>query len=156
MLMSLASDGGDTSMRRRQVLRVGGVAIAPSVAGCSGVFENANSSYQNGTYIGCSGDTHPNRIEFDCDRFDGATGRMFRVEAGSALAVTSRTDIDAGSIRFLARDPDDGVLWEHAHDEAGTHEAQTSIEAADTGRYEMRVEGDDIEGSFELRWDVKE
>jgi hypothetical protein len=34
----------------------------------------------NRKYIGCSGDTYSNRIEFNCDRFDGATGRIFSVE----------------------------------------------------------------------------
>lgn len=50
--------------------------------------------------------------------------------------------------------PDDGVLWDRSHDRARTHEEQTSVEAADTGRYELRLEGDDVEGNFELRWDV--
>lgn len=143
-------------MRRREILRLGGAATATSIAGCTGFFEDASSSYQNGAYIGCTGDTYSNRIEFDCERFDGAAGRIFSLEAGSSLDITCQTDIEAGSIRFLVRDPDDEVRWEHAHDGAGTHEEQTSVEAGGAGRYEMRVEGDEIKGRFELRWETAE
>lgn len=63
----------------------------------------------------------------------------FSVEEGPSLEITSRTDIDAESIRYLIKNPDDEVLWEHSHDGIGTHEVQTSVEANGTGRNEMRV-----------------
>lgn len=143
-------------MRRRDLLGLAGVTIATSVTGCSGLFEGANSSYQKGTFLGCSGETYPDRIEFDCEQFDGTAGRIFSVEAGSSLDVTCRTDIEAGSIRFLVMGPDGEVHWEHSHDGAETLEQQTSIEVGDEGRYEMQVKGEEVKGTFELRWETAE
>jgi hypothetical protein len=42
------------------------------------------------------------------------------------------------------------------HDGARTHEEQTSVKGGGTGRYEMRIEGDDVGGNFELRWEIDE
>lgn len=141
-------------MKRRTLLGIAGSATATTLAGCAGLFENASSKYVNGTQIACGGDAYPDRIEFDCRRFDGEAGRIFPIAAGKTVSLTTSTDLDAGSVRFLVQDPDDNVLWEHSHEGSGHHETTDEFETGDQGRYHMRAEATDLEGHFQFEWEV--
>jgi hypothetical protein len=139
-------------MRRRTVLGAVATGSAGSLAGCASVLENANSSYENGRQIACSGDAYPDRIEFDCRTFDGEAGRVFRVDAGTTVDLSCRTDIDGGRVRFHVTDPGDEVRWAHEHEGATTHETSASVEATSTGRYTFGVVGEDVDGEFAFEW----
>jgi hypothetical protein len=141
---------------RRRLLALAGGAAATSLSGCAAVLRNASSSYESGVQVTCSGDAYPDRIAFDCQRFDGETGRLFPVDAGTTIALTCRTDLEAGAVRFLVKGPDDAVRWEHAHDGTDAHEERATVAAETDGRYHVGVEAEDVEGAFEIRWELRE
>lgn len=138
-------------MRRRTLLGAAATAAAVPLAGCWSFFQRG--SYSSGVGVACSGSNEPGRIAHDCRRFDGVRGRYFHADAGATIAVEYSLDVAAGRVRVLLRDPEETPLWERSHGD-GTHDGSTTVEAPASGRYEVRVEGQEVEGRYAVTWSV--
>lgn len=83
-------------------------------------------------------------------RFDGQEVETYQLEAGESFSLSYDIDVEEGSLTLEFIDPEGNPVWEKTFSE----DAKSTFEfsAENSGRYQLRVIGDDTRGSFELTW----
>lgn len=83
-------------------------------------------------------------------RFDGREVENYQLEAGESFSLSYDIEVDEGSLTLELVDPQDELVWEETFSEDDEDVFEVTPETS--GRYRLRVIGDDTQGSFELNW----
>mgnify|MGYP006295936137 CR=1 FL=1 len=102
--------------------------------------------------VGWVGLNYLNTIDVSYQLFDGKKVERIQVDAGETFNLTYDVEVDAGALRFDLLDPDRDLVWEAAFLEDG--EDEMSFRAEQSGRYILRITGDQTQGGFDLRWET--
>jgi major membrane immunogen (membrane-anchored lipoprotein) len=104
--------------------------------------------------VGWVGLNYLNTFDVSYNLFDGRKVERIQLDAGETFNLTYDLEVDDGALRFELLDPDREVVWETSFLE--DHEDEFRFRAEKSGRYTLRINGDQTKGGFELRWERSE
>ena len=104
--------------------------------------------------VGWVGLNYLNTIDVSYQLFDGKKFERIQMDAGDTFSLTYDVEVDDGALRFDLVDPDREQVWEASFLEDSEDEMTFRVEKS--GRYLLRITGDQTEGGFELRWETNE
>ncbi len=102
--------------------------------------------------VGWVGLNYLNTIDVSYHLFDGRKVEHIQVDAGDTFNLTYDIDVDEGALRLELLDPDREVIWEASFLEDNADEMHFQAEIS--GRYILRIDGDQTRGGFDLRWET--
>jgi hypothetical protein len=85
--------------------------------------------------------------------FSGLERTSFRAQAGQTIELDYDVAVEAGSLEMTLNDPDGDSLWQEVFEEDAGETVR--VEAPQTGRYRLRIEGKSTRGGFEVAWQVE-
>jgi len=102
------------------------------------------------TQIGWASTNVGDTFQASYRRFDGQEIETYQLESGESFTLSYNIEVEEGSLTLEMFDPEDNLVWENTFSE----DAQDSFAFTPEtdGRYELRVIGDETQGSFELNW----
>ncbi|MFW5713052.1 MAG: hypothetical protein ACOCYU_00090 [Brevefilum sp.] len=103
--------------------------------------------------VGWVGLNYLNTIDVSYQFFDGQKIERIKVDAGDTLNLTYDVGIDDGALKLELIDPDRAMVWEASFFEDSKD--VMSFRAEKSGRYTLRILGDQTKGDFELRWETE-
>jgi len=104
--------------------------------------------------VGWVGLNYLNTIDVSYQLFDGKKFERIQMDAGDTFSLTYDVEVEDGALRFDLVDPDREQVWEASFLEDSEDEMTFRVEKS--GRYLLRIIGDQTEGGFELRWETNE
>ena len=104
--------------------------------------------------VGWVGLNYLNTIDVTYQLFDGKKVERIPVNAGETFNLIFDVDVDEGALHLDLLDPDRNVVWEASFLEDS--EDEMSFQADQSGRYTLRITGDQTNGGFELRWETND
>lgn len=104
--------------------------------------------------VGWVGLNYLNTIDVTYQLFDGKKVERIPVNAGETFNLIFDVDVDEGALHLDLLDPDRNVVWEASFLEDS--EDEMSFKADQSGRYTLRITGDQTNGGFELRWETND
>ena len=102
--------------------------------------------------VGWVGLNYLNTIDASYQLFDGKKVERIQVEAGDNFSLNYAVEVDDGALRIELVDPDREVVWEASFLE--DNEDVVRFQAEKSGRYTLKINGDQTKGGFELRWET--
>lgn len=102
--------------------------------------------------VGWVGLDYLNTIDASYQFFDGKKVERIQVDAGDNFSLTYDIEVDDGALRIELVGPDREVIWEASFLE--DIEDVMRFRAEKSGRYTLRITGDQTKGGFELRWET--
>jgi len=106
------------------------------------------------TKIGWVGTNIGNTFRASYQRFDGREIERIRLGAGESFALSYEVEVDEGSLTLQILDPGGDLVWEETYLE--DTDSTFEFTPKNSGRYAIRIEGDQTQGSFELNWETAE
>jgi hypothetical protein len=82
--------------------------------------------------------------------FDGQEVETHQLESGESFSLSYEIEVDKGSLTLELVDPEDQLVWEESFSEDAEDVFEFTPETS--GRYRLRVIGDDTQGGFVLNW----
>lgn len=104
--------------------------------------------------VGWVGLNYRNTIDVSYQFFDGKKVERIQVDAGDTFSLTYDIEVEEGALKLELLDPDRKVIWEAALLE--DKEDVMRFQAEKSGRYTLRINGDQTKGGFELRWETSD
>ena len=102
------------------------------------------------TQVGWVATNLDNTFEASYRRFDGQEVETYQLESGKSFSLSYDIEVNEGSLTLELVSPEDEPVWEESFSENAEDVFEFTPET--TGRYRLRVIGDDTRGSFELTW----
>ena len=102
------------------------------------------------TQVGWVATNLGNTFEASYRRFDGQEVETYQLESGKSFSLSYDIEVNEGSLTLELVNPEDEPVWEESFSENAEDVFEFTPET--TGRYRLRVIGDDTRGSFELTW----
>ena len=102
------------------------------------------------TQVGWVATNLDNTFEASYRRFDGQEVETYQLESGKSFSLSYDIEVNEGSLTLELVNPEDEPVWEESFSENAEDVFEFTPET--TGRYRLRVIGDDTRGSFELTW----
>jgi major membrane immunogen (membrane-anchored lipoprotein) len=104
--------------------------------------------------VGWVGLNYGNIFDVSYHFFDGIKIEKIQANAGDTFNLTYDIEVDDGALRLELLDPDRELVWEASFLE--DNEEALTFQVEKSGRYTLRIIGDQTKGGFELRWDIKD
>jgi len=104
--------------------------------------------------VGWVGLNYLNTIDVSYQLFDGRKVERIQVDAGDTFNLTYDIEVDDGALRFELLDPDREVVWEASFLE--DNEDEIHFQTEKSGRYILKINGDQTKGGFDLRWETSD
>ena len=102
--------------------------------------------------VGWVGLNYLNSIDVSYQLFDGKKVERIQVDAGDNFTLDYDVEVDDGALRLELVDPDREVVWEASFLEDNEDAMRFQVEKS--GRYTLRIDGDQTKGGFELHWET--
>lgn len=106
------------------------------------------------TKVGWVGTNIGNTFRASYQRFDGREMERIRLDAGESFTLSYEVEVDDGSLTLQILEPGGDLVWEETYLEDA--DSTFDFTAENSGRYAIRIEGDQTQGSFELNWETGE
>ena len=102
--------------------------------------------------VGWVGMNYGNTYSATYQLFDGNQTESIKIDAGDKFSLSYEVDVDDGALTLQLIHPDKDVVWEAAflQDNADTF----SFSPEESGRYTLKILGDNTQGGFDLKWDI--
>lgn len=84
--------------------------------------------------------------------FSGVERASFRAQADETIELDYEVDVEKGTLALSLIDPDGEPLWEETFEDEATDTLR--LNAPQSGRYQLRIEGDSTGGGFDVSWRV--
>jgi len=106
------------------------------------------------TKVGWVGNNIGNTYRASYQRFDGPESTRIRLRANETFTLSYEVEVDDGGLSLQILAPGGDLVWE----ETFLEDADSTFEfTPDTsGRYTIRIEGDQTQGRFALNWDTNQ
>ena len=104
--------------------------------------------------VGWVGLNYLNTIDASYQLFDGQKVERIQVDAGDTFNLTYDIEVEDGALRFELLDPDREVIWEASFLE--DNEDMIHFQAEKSGRYVLKINGDQTKGGFDLHWETSD
>jgi len=101
--------------------------------------------------VGWVGLDYLNTIDASYQLFNGRKMERIPVDAGKTFDLIYDVEVNEGALHIDLLDPDRNLVWEASFLEDSKD--AMSFRAEMSGRYTLRITGDQTKGGFELRWD---
>ena len=85
--------------------------------------------------------------------FTGSKSDVFQADAGQTLDLEYNAQVDKGMLSIQVVNPGDEVVWEASLKEDQAETTQVSLDHS--GRYAIRITGEETGGSWDLKWYVE-
>jgi hypothetical protein len=76
------------------------------------------------------------------------------LDAGDNFDLTYDVEVEDGALRFELLDPDRDVIWEASI--MADKEDVVRFQAEKSGRYVLKINGDQTKGGFDLHWETSD
>ena len=90
-------------------------------------------------------------IQATYKRFTGIEKKTIRLEEGDNLVIDYESEVTEGTLSLTLTDPDGNEIMSLQSDTEGTQK----VDAPESGRYTLWIEGDKTGGSFEIEWRIE-
>jgi hypothetical protein len=85
--------------------------------------------------------------------FDGKQTETLNLKAGETLNLAYHVSIDSGALTFQLIDPDRRIEWEASFRDNIKDFLSYPVDSS--GRYTLRLIGDETSGKIDLRWEIE-
>lgn len=102
--------------------------------------------------VGWVGMNYANVFNASYILFDGKQTETINLKAGEALNLTYQVTVDSGALTLQLIDPNRRIEWEATFRNNAMDSLTYPVEAS--GRYTLRLIGDETKGKFDLRWEI--
>lgn len=104
------------------------------------------------TKVGWVGTNIGNTYRASYQRFDGREADRIRLRSNEPFSLDYEVEVEDGALTLQILAPGGDIVWE----ETFLVDAEDIFEFTpeSSGRYTIRIEGDQTQGRFELNWDV--
>jgi hypothetical protein len=85
--------------------------------------------------------------------FTGVKSDSFQADAGQTLILDYDAQVDKGALSIQVENPADKLVWEAQLQEAQSDSVQILLDQ--TGRYVLRIAGENASGSWDLQWNIE-
>ena len=108
----------------------------------------------NTVKLGWSESRLPGCWRADYSTFEGVEQITFLAQKGQTVNLDYDVAVEKGSLTLKVVGPDGASLWEESFGEAA--DGVVTLTVPQKARYQMRVEGEETGGSFDLSWNMEE
>jgi hypothetical protein len=82
--------------------------------------------------------------------FDGLERASFRARSSESVELDYEVEVEEGTLTLTLTGPDGTTLWEETFEEDAADVLR--LNASQSGRYQLRIEGDSTRGAFDVSW----
>lgn len=104
------------------------------------------------TKVGWVGTNIGNTYRASYQRFDGREADRIRLRSNEPFSLDYEVEVEDGALTLQILAPGGDLVWEETFLEDAEDIFEFTPESS--GRYTIRIEGDQTQGRFELNWDI--
>jgi hypothetical protein len=102
--------------------------------------------------VGWVGMNYGNTYNATYQLFDGIQTESIQIDAGEKFSLAYEVAVDDGALTLQMVSPDKDVAWEAVF--LGDSADIFSFTPEESGRYTLKILGDNTQGGFDLEWDI--